>query len=307
MELAEKKGGTLPPEDLRDLETARGGMTKRRMEVLRELKDGGELSQGELAQRVRAKPTALSNLLLKLDAFSPKVIEKNYIGKFCYYSLTEWGRRLVEEDPEARPICIGEDNAVQEKEDEFLFQTAKANLEELKQEYGEKWCVVFDDVLSYYLKNVDDVPDKKQRALVNGYLKSLELLRMHQNDKQGNQTLKLLTDRLHRYRVTEFMDELFYPFIIVLRSLRDKELIYPVTAVLQRLFTEREEPSDSDCIRDLGWDKSSLGELEESVKRIAARLKGRGEREIYEYCTALLPEQEMLSRLISQWLRDCQN
>lgn len=305
MELAEKKGGTLPPEDLRDLETVRRGITPRRMEVLRALNDGGELSQGELAQRIRAKPTALSNLLLKFDTFSPKVIEKKCVGKFCYFSLTEWGRRLVEEDPETRPICIGADNAVQEKEDEFLFQTAKASLEEMQQEYGEKWCVFFDDVLSYYLKTVDDVPDKKQRALVNEYLKSLELLRMHQNDKQGNQSLKLLTDRLHRYRVTEFMDELFHPFLIVLRSLRDKELIYPVTTVLQHLFTGHGEPPDSDCIRDLGWDKSSLGELEESINRIVARLKGRGEREIYEYCTVLLPEQEMLSRLISQWLRDC--
>lgn len=305
MEFVEKKGETLPSEDLRDLEVVRRAMTKRRMEVLQELKDGGELSQGELAQRVHAKPTALSNLLLKFDAFSPKVIERNYVGKFCYYSLTEWGRRLVEEESETRPNHIKEDSAAQEKEDEFLFRTAKANLEELKQEYGEKWCVVFDDVLFYYLKAIDDVPDKKQRALVNGYLKSLELLRIHQNDKQGNQTLKLLTDRILGYRVTEFMDELFYPFLIVLRSLRDKELIYPVTAVLQHFFTGCENGPDLDCIRDLGWDKHSLEELEESVKRIAARLKGRDQREIYEYCTALLPEQEMLCRLISQWLRDC--
>ena len=305
MELAEKKDGTGPPEDLLDLEATRRAMTKRRMEVLRELKEEGELSQGELAQRIHAKPTALSNLLLKFDAFSPKLIEKRCVGKFCYYSLTEWGRRLVEEELETRPICIVEDSTAQEKEDEFLFQRAKVNLEEMKQEYGEKWCVIFDDVLFYYLKTVYEVPDKKQRALVNGYLKSLEVLRIHQNDKQGNQTLKLLTDRLHRYRVTEFMDEIFHPFIIVLRSLRDKDLIYPVTTVLQHFFTECEGRPDSDCIRDLGWDKSSLEELQASVKRIATRLKGRSEREIYEYCTALLPEQEMLSRLISQWLRNC--
>lgn len=47
---------------------------------------------------------------------------------------------------------------------------------ESKQEYGENWCMVFDDVLFCYLKNIEDVPNKKQRALVNGYLKSLEIL-----------------------------------------------------------------------------------------------------------------------------------
>lgn len=302
MEPVEKRSKKDPPEDLLELETIRGAMTKRRMEVLRELKENGQLSQGELAQRIHAKPTALSNLLLKFDTFSPKLIEKNYVGKFCYYSLSDWGRRLVEEDPEPRLIFIKEDSAAQEKEDEFLFQTARANLADMKQEYGEKWCLVFDDVLSYYLKTVRDVPNKKQRNLVNGYLKSLELLRIHQNDRQGNQTLKLLTESIHRYRVTEFMDELFYPFITVLRSLRDKELVYPATSVLQHFFTGCRDQPKADYIQDLGWSRNSLEELEKAVKRIVTRLKGCGEREIYEYCNALLPEQEMLSRLISQWL-----
>lgn len=304
MEPVEKKSKEDPSGDLLELEMIRAAMTKRRMEILRELKENGRLSQGELAQRIHAKPTALSNLLLKFDAFSPKLIEKNYVGKFCYYSLSDWGRRLVEEDPEPRLIFFKEDNATREKEDEFLFQTASANLADMKQEYGEKWCLVFDDVLSYYLKTVKDIPGKKQRDLVNGYLKSLELLRIHQNDKQGNQTLKLLADGIHRYRVTEFMDDLFYPFITVLRSLRDKELVYPATSVLQHFFTGREGQPEADHVQALGWSAKSLEELEKAVKRIATRLKGCGEREIYEYCNALLPEQEMLSRLICQWLRN---
>lgn len=305
MELAEKKNKTGPPGDLLELEALRGAMTKRRMEVLRELKENDQLSQGELAQRIHAKPTALSNLLLKFDAFSPKLIEKQYVGKFCYYSLTDWGRRLVEEDPKPPPICIRPDGTAQEKEDEFLFQTARTALEDLKQKYGEKWCVVFDDVLSYYSKRVKDIPDKAQRALVNRYLKSLELLRIHQNDKQGNQALKLLTEGVHMFRIMEFMDDLFYPFIVVLKSLRDQELVYPVTSVLRHFFTGRQGQPKADYIQALGWSKSSLEELEEAVKRITVRLEGCGEREIYEYCTALLPEQEMLSRLISQWLGDC--
>ena len=300
MERLEKKSGTGSPEETRDLEAVRRAMTKRRMEVLQKLGEEGELSQGELAQRIHAKPTALSNLLLKFDAFSPRLIEKRSDGKFCYYSLTKWGRQIVEGLPEDRTIRIREDGAAQEKEDEFLFQMAKASLEELKQEYGEKWCVIFEDVLVYYLKTVKDVPDKKQRALVNRYLQSLELLRIHQNDRQGNQTLGLLTERLHRYRVTEFMDDLFHPFIIVLKSLRDKDLIYPVTTVLQHYFTG--SPVQPEDIRSLGWDRESLEELARLVKRIAARLEVCGEREIYEYCTALFPDQEMLSRLISQWL-----
>lgn len=304
MELAEKKNKTGPPGDSLELEALRGTMTKRRMEVLRELKENDQLSQGELAQRIHAKPTALSNLLLKFDAFSPKLIEKQYVGKFCYYSLTDWGRRLVEEYPEPPPTYIRPDSAAQEKEDEFLFQTARTALEDMKQKYGEKWCVVFDDVLSYYLKRVKDIPDKGQRTLVNGYLKSLELLRIHQNDKQGNHALKLLTDGVHTFRIMEFMDDLFYPFIIVLKSLRDQELVYPLTSVLRHFFTRREGRPEADYIQALGWSKSSLEELEEAVKRITVRLEGCDEWEIYEYCTALLPEQEMLSRLISQWLGD---
>ena len=117
--------GGAPPGTVRDQEELQRFLTKRKQEVLSELYRSGRLSQGELANRVHAKPTALSNILQKLDSFSPKLIKKDYEGKYCFYTLTEFGRKLMEKEPEA--VQTQKSRLLQDREDEVLFHAGSGD------------------------------------------------------------------------------------------------------------------------------------------------------------------------------------
>ncbi|MCI8840933.1 MAG: winged helix-turn-helix transcriptional regulator [Oscillibacter sp.] len=290
--------GGAPPGTVRDQEELQRFLTKRKQEVLSELYRSGRLSQGELANRVHAKPTALSNILQKLDSFSPKLIKKDYEGKYCFYTLTEFGRKLMEKEPEA--VQTQKSRLLQDREDEVLFQMAYESLHELGR--SDEKQTLFDDVMVFYVRGARVIPNRKYRRLVNQYLRSLELLALHQNERLFNQTLKLLTNPHDNSRVTEFIDDYFTPFSPVLRTLQEKGQELQISRILRSVFTGQTDETVEHCIQAVGWDEESLQEMKTAAKRIKLCLMGCGLEEIYDYFTALLPDQEMLSASLSQWL-----
>lgn len=293
--------GGVPPGDIQDQEAFQRFLTKRKREVLCELYRSGKLSQGELAVRIHAKPTALSNLLQKLDSFTPKLLQREYEGKYCYYTLTEYGRGLMEK--EAGAVRLQESSLLQDREDEVLFQAADESLRELAR--VDKTQTLFDDVMMFYIRGARVIPDRKYRQMVNQYLRSLELLFLHQNERLFNRTLTLLTDRHDRNRITEFMDDCFEPLSVALKTLQEKGQELQVNRILCAAFSGRMDEMVERSARALGWTEESFLELKKTARRIGMCLKGCELEEIYDCFTALLPDQEMLSASLSQWLWMC--
>lgn len=292
--------GGAPPGDRENSEDLQNLLTKRQRDVLYALRRGGRLSQGELAGQIHAKPTALSNLLLKLDRFTPKLIQRDYEGKYCFYTLTEFGHQLIEQETEpTRPPAT---SLLQDRGDEVLFQTALESLRKLKQ-IGDP-AKRFDDVLVVYVRGATVMPDPQSRRLVVQYLRSLELLSLHQNEVMFNQTLELLTERLDKLRVEEFMDYYFEPFSPVLRTLQEQGQELQISSILRSVFTDRVNETTRNLVQAVGWSSEELQELEAAAVRIKACLKNCSLEEIYDYFTALLPDQELLSASLSQWLSD---
>lgn len=281
-------------------EAFRPALTRRQLEVLRELYKGGQMPQGELARRTQMKATSLSNLLLRLDSLYPDLFLKEYQGRFCYYALSDWGRRFVEEQLE--PAREQESAVLLNREDEVLFESADESVRELRRLYEEEWPAAFNDVLMFYMAGGRLLPDSQAKALVNQYLRSLELLTVHENERFKEQTLKLVSDPVNRSRIAKFVDEYFAPFLVVLRSLQEKRQTFAVSSILRAVFTGQTDVAEKQEARSIGWDSEALHDLEKAARQLRVRLNGCAPEAIYDYLSALLPDQEMLCVLISQWL-----
>lgn len=294
---------SIEEEQLGEMESFQPPMTRRKLDVLYELKKSGRLSQGELARKMGTRPTALANILLKLDDYSPKLLNKEYEGKYCYYTLSEQGCRLLEENLNLEPGGrVKESSALQDREDEALFQTAQKSVASLKEQYGDDWYEALDDVLIRYVRGSGHLPKEKAKLLAHQYLRSLELLTMHQNDRLRNQTLALLKGSVGFNRVTEFVDTYFVPFDVVLKTLAERNQTLQIHVVLKCIFTEQEDKTVSGYIRDLGWSGDSLQSMKDVIPKIKRCIVGYTLEDIFDYATALLPDQEMLCASISQWL-----
>lgn len=281
-------------------EVFRPAMTKRRLDILFELYRSEKISQGELARKTQMKATALSNLLLKLDSLYPKLFVKEYEGKFCYYALSDWGRRFVEQYLE--PVQAQESGTLFNREDEVLFRSAQESLQELERLYGDEWPVAFNDVLMHYMIGDKLLPDPQAKMLVNQYFRSLELLTMHENERFCSRTLELVPDPVNRSRIAKFIDDYFEPFIVVLKGLEEKRQALSVSIILRSIFTGQRDAAEEKAIETVGWDDMVLQELNSVALRLRGRFAGYTTEDVYEYLVVLLPDQDMLSALISQWL-----
>lgn len=292
-----------------DWTEARSFITKRRLELLIVLNKNGRLSQGELASMMHARPSATANLLMKFDGVMPRFLNKEYEGKFCYYTLSNWGRRFLEENPDIN-IEISQNkanNSSHDKEDEAFFLKAKESLAELeqRQKSEDDWQVIFNDILVYYTRGSKVISDESAESsvrFVNLYLQSLERFRLHQNDKLFNQTLDLLTDSTNRSRVSEFIDNFFEPFSIVLKALEKEGQALRVTTIMESIFSGQQSDAIDKDIRAVGWDTKSFYELKTVALRIKGFLEGATQKDICDYFTALLSNHEILGVLFSKLL-----
>lgn len=276
--------------------------TPLRMEILRALYDNGRQSQGELAQRVGLKPTALANRLLKFDSFTPKLLEKVYEGKYCYYTLSEWGRRFMRRTLQAGEAQIQEDAALLDRQDGILLMLAQASVEKLKRCFGDDWGKVFDNVLVRYMLGSKFMPDSNAKKLTDQFLRSFELLIMHQNERLYNEALGLLDDGIASSRVTDFIDDFFMPFSNVLTKMKEKSQSFSIGAVLEFIFTGAEQADIGTHLRVLGWNYDDLRKLQETALRIKECLSGCSQEEIYDYFTVLFPDQEAWAWMVSRWI-----
>ena len=276
-------------------------VTPRQMDILCVLK-GERLSQGELAQRVHMKPTALANHLIKIDNFYPQLLERAYEGKYCYYTLSEWARRFLEERPEAGAARVRGSTALLDRQDEILITAAESSVAELKRQFGDKWEKVFGHVVVYYVLGCAVAPDGNAKMLVNQYLKSFGLLMLHQNERLVNKMLALLEDGATRGWVTDFIDDFFMPFSVVLKKMQEKEQLFAVGAVLEFVFTGGDPEAVRAHLNALHWDDDTLQELQGVSDRIKERVSGYGRQEIYDYFTVLLPDQEAWAWTVSRWI-----
>lgn len=276
--------------------------TPLRLEILHALYDNGRQSQGELALYLGLKPTALANRLLKFDGFTPRLLEKVYEGKYCYYTLSDWGRRFMQRISETETAQVQENAALLNRQDEILFASAQTSAEELKCRFGDEWGKAFDNVLVRYMLGSKFSPDSTAKKLTNQFLKCFELLMLHQNERLYNKALKLLDDGTASSRVTDFIDDFFMPFSNVLAKMQEKEQLISIGTLLEFVFTGEEQEDMGTHLRTLGWNNGDLRKLQKTALRIKECLSGYGQEEIYDYFTVLLPDQEPWAWIISRWI-----
>lgn len=292
-----------PHEDSPIFDKIQEFVTPLRLEILRALyDDDNPPSQGELALQLSLKPTALANRLLKFDSFTPKLLEKIYEGKFCYYTLSEWGRRYMDRFAEAEKAQVQESTLLLDRQDEILFASAQASVEDLKCWFGDEWGKAFDNVLVRYTLGSRFAPDSTAKKLTNQFLKSFGLLMMHQNERLYNKALELLDDGTASSRVTDFIDDFFMPFAIVLAKMQQKNQLFSVGTVLESIFVGNEHQDMKTHLQALEWDKSDLRKLQEAALRVKKCLSGYEQEEIYDYFTVLLPDQEAWAWMLSRWI-----
>lgn len=145
-------------------------------------------------------------------------------------------------------------------------------------------------------------PDSTAKKLTNQFLKSFGLLMMHQNEQLYNKALELLDDGTASSRVTNFIDDFFMPFAIMLAKMQEKNQLFSIGTILEFIFVGNEQQNMVKHLQALEWDKSDLRKLQEAALRIKKCLSGYEQEEIYDYFTVLLPDQEAWAWMLSRWI-----
>lgn len=276
-------------------------LTKKRSAVINVLAEQGELSQGELALAVNSTVTSLSNILLKFERYQYKLLEVRSSGKYRYYALSDIAKTYLN-DLE-KQADLEKDSVTSSEGDEKLFQHAEECLEDLKKIHGDEWQTKFDNALVRRIYGSGETLDSKSELLVEQYLKCLEILTMQNNGEVLGEVLALVANSILRDRIESLMNY-FEPFIVVLKDLRKKENIFNIGMVLKAAFAEQHEEDVKKYIEELQWKNDEYGKLKAIIPKLKKCLNGCNSREIYQYFNMLLPEQEMLSMCILEWIRN---
>lgn len=273
-------------------------LTKKRRAVINVLAEKGELSQGDIALAIASTPASLSNIILIFDQYKYKLLEGKSVGKYRYYTLSDLGKAYIEDMGGEK----GRKNKdILNEQDIIFFQEAKECIEEFKKIHNDEWETKFDTALMRRIYGMGELLDDKSELLVNQYLKDIEILTVRNSDEILNKVFALLTNSILRDRIVSFMNY-FDPFVVVLKSLEKKENILSIGMILRDVFNEESEVDVKKYIDKLGWKNDEYCKLKTIVPILKKCMYGYGIEEIYQYFNGLLPNQELLSMCISQWV-----
>lgn len=284
-----------PPKiDEKTLEKLTRTVTARMNSVLLGLAEHGELSQGDLAKAIGSNATALSNLLVKFERLSVKLLISRNVGRYRYYELSGEGwAYLAATGQSAVPKTDGEPEGT----DAALFNEAKQALDELKQLCGEKWKRSFNKTMMKLVQGRSSAPAQQGEDLVYRYLRCVELLTMRNDVTTLKDTMEELPDEVLQDGVEEFMDY-FQQFVPLLNHLDRGGDPTSVYLVAKAAFFN--EDAANDHIAKIKWDSDGYSKLKVQAQNLKRCVEGYSEEEISRYFNILLPGQIPLSLYIAR-------
>lgn len=176
-------------------------LSKLGVSILKELYQAASpLQQKTLAANVHTSPTSLSNILSRLEAITPELLNSQRIGRSKYYSLTGFARAYVAQELLTAPGKI-HPFAAHSQNSALLSETLDI-LHMFQSKAGIEWYFALDDLLSG--KSSEYETDTELMELFSDFLDNMANMKLqnqseyiHEIHKQLEQ--KILIGRLDSY------------------------------------------------------------------------------------------------------------
>ena len=274
---------------------------KKRRAVIYQLKEHGELTQGDLAIAIGSTVTSLYNIIKTFDTLNYRLFEVERTGKYRRYKLSALGLAYLTESEDDNSQSAG--CFVSDLETQQLVQEAKESMEMFKELNADKgWELCLDEALRRRI-TIGDQLDEKSELLVDRYLRCIELLAVRGDFDAHDQVLDMLTNTIHRTRVEMFM-EWFEPFIVILQYLADGGRAIHMCKILKSAFSMQPDSVAELHINAAGWKDDEYYKLKQIASKLRTHIAGCSEDEIIQFFDRLLPDQGILSCYLAEILHN---
>lgn len=267
-------------------------LTKKRWTIVSILYLYGEMLQKELAEKAGTTVTALSNMLLRFDGFSPPLLSITYKGRCCYISLSQVGREYFKRS--LREEQKNNEKAILSHEGARLFQEAQDCLKQFQSLYEDEWELKFDDLISGFIR-VDQVTDLQGEKLVNNFIHCLERLQFGEYGNFSLRVIELLESKLLRKRLEQFAEEYEVTYKVT-EALANPENVFAIYQVLHSIVTDEE--ADPDTVEHLQW-KEYYVPLRNILHKAVSRLAEWGQENIFFCMGRYFQGQEQLCAFLA--------
>lgn len=154
------------------------------------------LSNKEIAANLGITASALSNTLQRIRNSKLDLLVVEQIGRNTYYSLSKKGMQYVEENLNNSKLTSIEDKLSN------YYSDAVVLIENMKNEYGDDWKIVFDDVLILYASgNINKVESNFKKIF-----DIIEKLFIEERWDDLNVIYTKLEDEIFKRRIQKFFD-----------------------------------------------------------------------------------------------------
>lgn len=262
-------------------------ITGTRLRIIEILSESGELTQGQIKEKLDSSPAAVSNLLAKFNQYKHSLIKYRSAGKYRYYSLTELGREYIEASSNVR--TVRDVGSVKESD---LLREAKRCIEELKQidrrlsserETGG-WGVDLEWALIWRVSGGTRRADSTVEEITDRLLLCCERMVLNNDEDSLSGILEFLNNPLLQDKIEEYL-KLFDPFKDIISGLtvgdRDLDLCDTVMCAFRG-----GEPSP-EMLSRAGLSEKEYAQLCKSVDTVKTIVSGYDEETVYHFIQIL--------------------
>lgn len=121
-----------------------GALSKLGRNALKELYQSPQMQQKTLAANLHISPSSLSNLLNKLAAIEPPLLEITQAGRSKFFKLTDIAEKYVRQEILAKPSVI---HPFPPQQQEDLGESTLHILTQFQATAGKDWQIVLDDMM----------------------------------------------------------------------------------------------------------------------------------------------------------------
>lgn len=264
---------------------------RKREQIMGILWESGELTQGDLAQRVNSTPTSMSNILLKFDQFKYKLLCCESRGTRKYYSLSDMGafymQYLNNRKTDKGDIVFASDL--------YLFQEAKNSIKYFKDKAEDDNEILMEDALLRLCYGIENESSWEDIDAFQKYIYSIEKLLLLGNEVYFERAMRLMESEILRKRVDQFLEG-FYLLRPILDLLEEQDNILDVYDMVEFAVKGAEEDV-SRIVRERGWNIpcAQIVQFFRKIKQI-----GKSREHTFKLITGYLPDKAELSAMITQ-------
>lgn len=279
-------------------------IAKKRRTIIYTLAENGAMTQGELATAIQSTVTSLCNIIKAFEKLDYPLFEVERVGKYRRYKLSALGWDYVNGSPinhAHKPV-----GSTLDITDQRILEDAEKSIENFKERNVDRdWQKNLDEALRRRVSSGELLDDESEQ-FVDQYLRCIELLSIYDKQEAFAQALDLLTNDIHRSRISDFMER-FEPFVPVLRHFKDGGNAFDMCMLLQFAFAMREESDAQAYITAVGWKGNEYVRLKKIIPSLVNYVRGFSEKDTAQYFSILLPDEGVLCSYLAKILYDTEN